>query len=363
MKKLFFSLLAVAAMASCSKSELSERPVVCPEASDVEILASSNAKGITTRTPFENPISATNLFTAQVLVSLTSGDYSTLWNDADDQMEFTNSTDSIGFKTTASYYPADGSTVYLSGFYPSTGWTESPDGKRSYVNYSIDGKTDVMAAKEVSGDKAKAQDEDELAPKLEFEHLLTQLVVKVEAADSAAYKAWGEITDMYLIKAAGHTTNERAIFPQVRVTPGTAATTCRVDDDANYLTSLPCFGIDATDGATDIEFGKDASDAAAPVKLPVLEDDEEPVAVAYTLVTPVTATEKHYTLVIKTKNHTNEYVIPVTLKTADATPAVFTAATTGYAFDVVLTFSATEILAKATVADWKEGGVTEIPVQ
>ncbi|MDE5906898.1 MAG: fimbrillin family protein [Alistipes sp.] len=346
-------------MASCSKSELSERPVVRPEAGDVQILAKSNAKGITTRTPFENPISADNELQAKVLVSLKSNDYSTLWNTADDEMVFTNSTDSIGFKTTAAYYPADGSTVYLCGFYPYSGWTEGTN--RSHMDFIIDGKTDVMTAKEVSGDKTKAQDKNEASPALTFEHLLTQLVVKVQAADSAAYTAWGKITDMCLVKASGHTGNDRAIYPLVRVTPGTGAAAYRVDDDANYLSSLDFYGIEKGDSTTNNVFGKNDTGAAAPVALPVPADDKA-VAVAYTLVTPVTATEKHYTLVIKTENHTDEYVIPVTLYQKDSTDA-FTDETTGYSFDIELTFNATEILAKASVADWKEGGVTVVPVQ
>ncbi len=373
MKKLFFSLLAVAAMASCSKSDLIERPVVGPEAGDIEILASSNAKGISTRTPFENPISKDNTLLAQVLVSQKSNDYTTLWNTADDQMEFVNSTDSIGFKTTACYYPADGSTVYLCGFYPATGWkkvfTTTAPSTLSYQAYVIDGKTDVMAAKEVSGNKKDAQDEDKLAPKLTFEHLLTQLVVKVEATDSAAYKAWGKITDMYLVKAANHATNvnTRAILPQVRVVPGVGTVSYKqaVDEnDDNYsLDKLDFYGIEKGDSTTNVVFGKDNTGAAKAVELPVPDKDksEEAVAVAYTLVTPVTATEKHYTLVIKTEDHTDELEIPVTLLKKDSTDA-FTDATTGYAFNIVLSFSATEIMAKAVVTDWKDGGVTVIPV-
>lgn len=367
MKKLFFSMLAVAAMASCSKSDLIERPTTSV-AGDIEILASSNAKGVTTRTPFEGAITSDNKLLAQVLVSQKSNDYTTLWNTEDDQMEFANSTDSIGFKTTACYYPADGSTVYLCGFYPATGWTKNSSNQQVYV---IDGKTDVMTAKEVSGNKKDAQDKTKVAPKLTFEHLLTQLVVKVEATDSAAYKAWGKITDMYLTNAAGHVgSGGVGIKQEVRVTPGTGATVYRADDaTGDALTTLACYGIEKGDSTTNVVFGKDNTNAAAPVKLPVPDKDkgEEAVAVAYTLVTPVSATgtpvtEKHYTLVIKTENHTDAKSIDITLKTNDATPVAFATSTVGYAFDIVLTFSATEIMAKATVTDWKEGGVTEIPV-
>ena len=69
MKKLFFSLLAVAAMASCSKSELAERPNI--DGGDVEILAKSTALSISTRAPFEgSTIDATHNLVAITRVVL-----------------------------------------------------------------------------------------------------------------------------------------------------------------------------------------------------------------------------------------------------------------------------------------------------
>lgn len=74
MKKLFFSLLAVAAMASCSKSELAERPNI--DGGDVEILAKSTALSISTRAPFEgSTIDATHNLVAKVWATKSKGDY------------------------------------------------------------------------------------------------------------------------------------------------------------------------------------------------------------------------------------------------------------------------------------------------
>ena len=70
MKKVFLSALAIAAMASCSKTELSNTPD-----GSVEIKAKSTALSISTKSPYEGTISSGNPLTAQVLVSKTDGNY------------------------------------------------------------------------------------------------------------------------------------------------------------------------------------------------------------------------------------------------------------------------------------------------
>ena len=71
MKKLIFSVLAVAAMASCSKSELVERPVVD---GDVAIKLTSEVLTVkqAIKAPFEG-ITATDSLVARVIASTTSG--------------------------------------------------------------------------------------------------------------------------------------------------------------------------------------------------------------------------------------------------------------------------------------------------
>lgn len=344
MKKLFFSLLAVAAMASCSKSELAERPVV---GQDVEILAKSNALSISMRAPFEGTIASDNELTACVLVSTATGSYSTLLN-TDKEMVFSddaaNANSEVGFKTTPCFFPADGSKVYLCGFHPLTGWTELVANGPSYY-FPLDGKSDLMAAAEQETDKAEA-----LAgtyPTLTFKHLLTQLVIKVKAEDTNAITSWGKITDMYLTKAAGADFKAWA-----GVVKGQDTATFRADDEGNNLTSLACYSVDADGALTD--------DAFADTELTVPADDE-PVAVAYSLVQPVDTTTEHYTLVVKTENHSDEYPVKITLK--NTSDADFTGSTTGYAFEISLNFKASAIQAKATVTKWNEGGKTNVDIE
>ena len=67
MKKLYVPVLALLTLASCSKSELANRPVV--ENDMVEIMATSKALTIETRAPFEGQIASNNTLTAVVLGS------------------------------------------------------------------------------------------------------------------------------------------------------------------------------------------------------------------------------------------------------------------------------------------------------
>lgn len=348
MKKLFFSLLAVAAMASCSKSELADRPNI--DRDNVEIMASSVAKSIT-RTPYEGSIDTGNELTARVLVSGTQGDYSTLLN-TDKKMVFANdaadANSQVGFATTPCFFPADGSKVYLSGFHPFDGWTEIVENGPNYY-FAIDGKSDLMAAAEQATDKAEA-----LAgtyPTLTFKHLLTKLVIKVQAEDENAITSWGKITDMYLTKAAGATIKAWA---QVKKSEDTA--TFRADDEGNNLDKLACYGYDATGAPTDTAF------ATTELTVPDTDAGEVAPIVAYSLVQPVTAAEKHYTLVIKTEKYTTEYPIDLTLYQKGTSDA-FTGDTTGYAFEIALTFKAKAIQAKATVTKWNEGGNTNVDIE
>ena len=73
MKKLYVPVVTLLTLASCSKSELANRPVV--ENDMVEIMATSKALTIETRAPFEGQIADGNNLTAVVLGSTTSGDY------------------------------------------------------------------------------------------------------------------------------------------------------------------------------------------------------------------------------------------------------------------------------------------------
>ena len=91
------------------------------------------------------------------------------------------------------------------------------------------------------------------------------------------------------------------------------------------------------------------------------------VEAAYSLVAPIIAgnSADHFTLKVSTDLDGTPTVKEVSLKlsTADEIPVVFTGDTQGQAFEITLTFKATEIVATATVTDWVKGGNTEVPIQ
>lgn len=349
MKKLYVPVLALLTLASCSKSELANRPVV--ENDMVEIMATSKALTIETRAPFEGQIADGNNLTAVVLGSTTSGDYTeTTPRYCDGEMMFADNTTAASFAT-PQYYPVSDATIYLCALYP----TALADWKdiATTAKYTFDGKTDVMAAAEVNGKKSTAM--AGTVPSFEFKHLLTKLIVKVKAYDEAAQNVWGDITDITLVKAMNGDVFDTA---EVTLATGAAATGTAFSNAA--ADGMAFYRIDAaayTDNAVD-----DADN-----KIALTTTAEE---VAYSLVAPITAENgvKHFTLSVDTKLGETVTTKEVSFdlykaKVGEEDPAVFSGDTQGKAFEVTLTFKATEIVATATVTDWVKGGNTEVEIQ
>ena len=108
-----FSLLAVAAMASCTQSDVVE--LVPNEKVEIKLTSSAIAAETVTRAPYEGTIGSGNTLTAKVLASATSQSYTANALYANDVMEFTdNGTTAVGFAT-PKYYPADNSALYICG--------------------------------------------------------------------------------------------------------------------------------------------------------------------------------------------------------------------------------------------------------
>lgn len=347
MKKLYVPVLALLTLASCSKSELANRPVV--ENDMVEIMATSKALTIETRAPFEGQIAEENKLTAVVLGSTTSGDYTeTTPRYCDGEMTFSDNTTAASFAT-PQYYPVSDAPIYLCALYP----TALADWKdiATKAKYTFDGKTDVMAAAEVSGKKSTAM--AGTVPSFTFNHLLTKLIVKVKADGDAAVGVWGDITGISLVKA-----NNGDVFDTAEVTlaTGTAFSNAAADGMAFYridATATPAY----TDNAVD--------DADNKIALTTTAEEA-----AYSLVAPIIAENgvKHFALKVDTKLGETVTTREVSFdlykaKVGEEDPAVFSGDTQGKAFEITLTFKATEIVATATVTDWVKGGNTEVPIQ
>ncbi len=375
-------MLAVVAMASCSKSELTPRPEV---AGDVEIKAGSSVLSIDTKAPYTGELTNTgDLLDAYVYAYkvVTPMVYTTSY--ADGYMTFKNTgsgVPAVGFlkadgSANSKYYPADNSSLELVAFAPvnktaSEVWTNASGA----VSAVIDGKTDLMAARVDAMDvtpaptpahainKKNAQKDEH--PKFTFDHLLTRVNVKAYAFDQAAKDAWGDITEIKLVKVIDADVNNKVSVAVANLTPAFSK------DAAAAATSLYAYDATAaTDKYTDKEIGGTA-DAThfGNIVLHVGNTTSDPAPmVAYSIIAPFeypAATPKKtlYFEIKTTKVTTAKEVQIGTLYTAytdDTNFTEFTAGTStkGYEFDIVLNFKATEITASATVNPWQNGGDT-----
>lgn len=174
MKKFILSILAIAAMTSCTKTSEDD---VDPNA-PVEIKLGGSITALSKAAVIDNT------FTAQVASSETTGNYTTsLWSGTDAGKINVNN-GSVTFIQTE-YYPNDGGTVYMKGFAPQATINAGQ------VAYTISGKEDIMVTSEISGSRT-----DNTGKELTFNHLLTQLKFKLVAEDADAITYWGSITSI-----------------------------------------------------------------------------------------------------------------------------------------------------------------------
>ncbi len=358
MKKLIFSVLAVAAMASCSKSELVERPVVD---GDVAIKLTSEVLTVkqATKAPFEG-ITATDSLVARVIASTVSGAFdptgAAKWHD--DTICFVNGSDTkaVGYNPSRAY-PTDGSSVFLCGLYPasmtdwknfSTSVSGTPAVSKTTVEYTFDGKTDVMLAAQVETKKSEVLATPAVYKKLVFNHMLTKLVIRAKAKTEAAIKDFGGITEIVLTKANGLTPNTTMLgtLNDGTADPSKAAHFTVPDTMAFYTfdnTTTP-----GTAAATDSLF------SAKNVVLTVVDGTKVTVApsIGYSMVAPIIADgTEDYELLVKTEKNPDGFPVKINLK--DAAGNAFTGSTQGKAFVVTILFESTPIEALGEVTDWE----------
>jgi hypothetical protein len=347
MKKIYLPLLAALALAGCTQSELSESPVNA----GVELKFKSTALAIdgSTRAPFEGEGGTVAIpLEAKVLVKKQADTYQALYNTADDKITFTDGNET-GFAITKYYYPADGTGLHICGLYPyaatGTGAGEwNINGTSAEANFTFNGSHDVMAAAQVATTKAQAQ--ASTYPTLAFKHLLTKLVIKVKAEDAAAIAAWGNVTKIDLIKAKGSAPYSKVT---VKLVDGTAA---RTTDFSTVMNPFPFYAV--TGGTTYTNTAFTGQTLALTTTSTVA---------AYSLVAPIladgnsTAGSADFELKVYTdKAPAAGMDVPVGL--LNTLSAAYAGETQGKAFEVTLTFKATEIKAKATVSPWVLDGTS-----
>lgn len=299
MKKLMISMLAMAAMVSCSSEGIldNEEPVINGGLVPIEMTAAIG--NLTTKAAIKQETSGA-LTDALTTVAFLRADGATPdWtNDGTIISGVEIGTDgTIKFPdANKQYYPKDGSKANLYGYYPVP---TSSDG--NIMKWIIDGTQDIIISTIVSGDKTTTGDLT-----INFTHQLTQLKFNILAKEAVT----GE--KLKHIKVKGLKNN-------AEFDPSTANFTFTGAETAELTTE----GAVTTDdiSTTGIQGGT-------------------------LLIEPATA-EKEFSIEVATLTGSAE-------KTYTGSVKIGAAANTSY--DVKLSISQQEVTGKATVSQWSDGG-------
>lgn len=343
MKRFLFLFTVIAALMNFTSCSNNDDPAGVDPNQPVEIKVGGRALDVvaSTRAPFEG-ITASNTLTAKVMASETSSKYATADVLHDDFMNFGAA--AVGF-TDPKAFPHATTPVYLVGLYPSTTWTAvAGDNKTSFTFTGIE---DVMASTEVATVKDDVADNNHKS--LTFHHLLTRLNLTIKAKDASAVAAWGAVTslqvvspsDVVMVELGTGSETPSSVAPTTDFTGGNAAdfTFCTIGTDTPFCSTSSAYTLLTTAPTT---------------------------AQSYALVAPqnntATSTPIVYNVKIKTEKYaTLDRVVPVPLKVSTG-GADFVGNTAGQKFEVVLTFTATNIEATATVKPWTPGGNGDVDV-
>lgn len=356
-KSLLFMCVLAVALASCSRGELPDEPVT-PTPPDpgkedlVEIRLQSavNPLEANTKTPFIGDIASGNQLKAKVLKTTTTNGFVANNTNTSSSMTFEGSGTATGTWSDGKYYPIDDSPVYLCGLYPDDNvWVNNTD--KTAMTYKFDGKTDVMAAQQVETKKSEAQ--QTIYQTLAFNHLLTNLIVKVKAdltdmtiADVQA--AWGNITSIALSNVNGSVEPKNTVTVTLSSGAGDFSLVAPYGVSFYQASNKP-----SPAGQTLGELFTFTDNSFASLAIP----DKE-TAVAYSMIAPVTsdgsAGTKEFTLLVSTGNQ-GDIKVPVDLTTSGSTQGKYCI--------VTLTFKNTTISATASVTAWADGGTADATIQ
>ena len=182
-----------------------------------------------------------------------------------------------------------------------------------------------------------------------FNHLLTQLVVKVKVTGSA--DPWGDVTNIVLKKVGGNTDGDK-IYNQFAITgteltsgTATVSKTTEAGEDAVKFYKASSTG-STTTFTEDVYKGANTKLSATAT------------TVAYTLCQAFDVAESatdDVDLVLDV--YTTKYASTPKTVEIDLKPTTGPlSSTAGYSFEITLDFQTNEIMASAKIVDWKEGG-------
>lgn len=189
MKTLVLSMISIAATVAAMTACTSESDEIDEIEAKVPIELNAGVLEITSKAV----VNQGDQFDAQVMASETSKTYTTpFWTEAGAGNISVASDGKVTFDP-IQYYPTNGNTIYMIGYSPRA---TTSNGK---VAYTIQGDNDIMVSNEISGSRTS---KDPTGKELSFTHLLTQLQIKVVAANADAIAAWGGIKSIEVVDAS-----------------------------------------------------------------------------------------------------------------------------------------------------------------
>jgi len=223
----------------------------------------------------------------------------------------------------SAYYQADGKSSKLIGWYPSTGTFTQNNHIVAFSTDILDGSTDLMVTDLYEGSKSST------ISSVTFNHLLTQISVRVYTESSTTATVWGNLTSITII---GMKQSCTVTLPaaSAAVTGGTEKVTAVFSG----IEALPLVKQDPSDNST----------ISSSIELGVGSDNA--VLAGYAMFAPQisgTSSENDIQLAVVTSvggEHT---------ATVSAPTGGFKA---GYSYVVTLKFGATGITPSVSITDW-----------
>lgn len=314
MKTLVLSMISIAATVAAMTACTSESDGIDDLTKDAPVEIKAKAGVLTIESKSTGPISGIDVEIDNVaFVKQEAAEDATItWSTTTPTSAKITNGGNIEFTPTL-YYPANEATfAHLVGYHPlQNGTTITSEGK---VPFNITGNEDIMYAPVQKGNKATAKltgDAALLAPK--FEHKLSQLIIKIKGDDAAA-TAWGKITSISIVN----------VQKELELDLNNGKLSAKNETKTNLPLTLNA----------SYTYG---------------EIPAEATPVGYSMVLPQNSAHK---VIITTDNYENKEVdITIPASADNSRPQDATLA--GESYTITLTFSASNISAKATVDPWK----------
>lgn len=202
MKKIFISVLTLAALAGCSKEENTgigtgdDRVAIAPSANiESNVISRAAVEG----TSFAE---GTDVFRLSAFESATepAGNWTAAGAEAFENMQVNCAANGTLSLVTPKYYPPTGASekLWFYAYAPSGSYTNGNGATKPSVSYTITGQEDIMTGKvtNTNGFGGVAKGETQTHPAFEFSHLLKKITFKVKAGDTFDADARIQVTDI-----------------------------------------------------------------------------------------------------------------------------------------------------------------------